>query len=625
MRQLGLFNEAKLPLPPIPYTPRPYQTEALNRAFSLYNSGARGALLHVATGGGKSMIAAMIARRWLQCGENRRVLALAPERKLVQQLSEEFSRLLSMPVPIEMAEQKVEPYSIASGDARVIAASRQTLYQKERNGTVVSRLYKFDTSKYDWLLILDEVHLWRWGLQSCRHILEHFDSAKASFRIGLTATPYRADGVTLKKICPKLAISYPLFGPPGTSNAVEDGWCVPYNQQYVQVKGVEVRSIKEVAGDYDSGALDDLLRHKIKLASLLDPAFKLVGKRRTIIFCPSVEFAHQAAAYLNERHGGGQKIAEGLDGSVMDKVRSLTYQRHQQGKFQFLCVCGLCRAGYNDPGVSAIVCLRPTKSQALAEQMMGRGCRVLPNTVDGLKTADERKAAIAKSKKRDCMIVDLAGLSCLAQAVSIQDKMLEGYPDVVAQIIKKRTKGKGNVAKDVENALNKTRTELQDLIKRHERQDQYEKIMAQIGNNLETMVRFVSHRVPQGAQPKYIRSLAQNIQQEEHCKQNGGTCTLPQRKYIRSMGIDLGSYPITKETASIIISMQKRGARWYEIKKACKLPDTVQAKIVGWGLKSKMRPVPAKNELVYLWQALSNIRNRNENNNNGRRKQRTRR
>ena len=98
--------------------------------------------------------------------------------------------------------------------------------------------------------------------------------------------------------------------------------------------------------------------------------------------------AYRVANHLNAR--AGFVVAHALDGSTPDLQRREVYARHQRGDFQFLCVCGLCREGYNDPGVGAIAVFRPTKSRSLAEQMKGRGSRPLRGLVDGLETAEER-------------------------------------------------------------------------------------------------------------------------------------------------------------------------------------------------------------------------------------------
>ena len=92
-----------------------------------------------------------------------------------------------------------------------------------------------------------------------------------------------------------------------------------------------------------------------------------------------------------------------------------------------------CREGYDDPGIQAVAIFRPTKSTSLAEQMKGRGCRPLRGTVDGLATKEERLEAIANSPKKNCLIVDLVGVTGLAGAASAARCYAEGQPDEVVE------------------------------------------------------------------------------------------------------------------------------------------------------------------------------------------------
>lgn len=54
---------------------------------------------------------------------------------------------------------------------------------------------------------------------------------------------------------------------------------------------------------------------------------------------------------------------------------------------------------------------RPTKSLSLYAQMLGRGLRPLPNTVDGVTDATDRKLAILTSDKSNCLVLDSVGNS----------------------------------------------------------------------------------------------------------------------------------------------------------------------------------------------------------------------
>lgn len=92
-----------------------------------------------------------------------------------------------------------------------------------------------------------------------------------------------------------------------------------------------------------------------------------------------------------------------------------------------------CKEGYNDPEIQAVAIFRPTKSRSLAEQMKGRGCRPLRGILDGIATPEERRATIAASAKPNCMIIDLVGVTGLADCATTAEIYAEGLPDEVAE------------------------------------------------------------------------------------------------------------------------------------------------------------------------------------------------
>ena len=446
--------------------PRDYQGACVDRAFELYDEGCRGVLARLFTGGGKTPVGSFIAHRWLARGPEYRVLVLCHERQLVHQFATELHDFLGIQPGIEMADERV----YRSTMPRIVVASRATLYEREtelEDGSVekTSRLYNFD-NKLNWLVIVDEAHRYKMSLASCTHIFHWFESNPNSWRLGLTATPERSDKVSLESLFPGIASDCRLVDIDGGWSAVSQGWAVPYDQRFVTVEGVDFKQLREVAGDFDEEQFGSLLTEREKLLSLVRPTLDLVENRRTLIFSPTVGVAKAVAHTINEfgryacgcgseqwehvdemrlqpkpcRKCGGVlsvgvsgELAKSLDGSFPDDARKSVYRDHQAGVFQFLSVCGLCREGYNDRKISAVAVFRPTKSRSLAEQMKGRGCRPWPGIVEGLSSPEERLAAIAASPKPRCMIIDLVGVTGLADVASTAHVFAEGMPDEVLE------------------------------------------------------------------------------------------------------------------------------------------------------------------------------------------------
>ncbi len=350
-------------------------------------------------------------------------MILVHERQLAYQFANETRDVLGKYPGLEMADSKVR------GTPPITVASRQTL-NSEKDG--VRRLDKFDPMKYRWLLILDEAHNWAYKLKSCRPILEHFDRNPESRRLGPTATPERGDKTSLKRVFPGIAADYRLFDINGGPSAVADGWAVPYDQRFVLAEGVDFKNLRELrgTGDFDPAELEEILGEESMLRKLVEPTLELVGDRRTIIFSATKGMAKAVARCINSFKPDS---AVELDGDHGQFHREDVYRRHQTGAFQYLSVCGLCREGYNDPGIQAVAIYRPTKSRRLAEQMKGRGCRTLRGCVDSKMSRDERLDAIAASAKPSCMIIDLVGVTGMADCASTAHILASGLPDEVAE------------------------------------------------------------------------------------------------------------------------------------------------------------------------------------------------
>ena len=402
--------------------PRDYQQAAIKRAFALWNGGAMGVLVRQPTGSGKTVTGTMISEKWLALGADRRVMVIAHERQLIHQFACEIQDIRGEYPGIEMASEKTR------GVPPITVASRQTLLVSEKDGR--RRLDKFCPYKYKWLLILDEAHRWAYKLKSCSPILEHFEANPESRRVGLTATPERSDKTTLAKVFPEIAADYRLFDLDGGQSAVDDGWAVSYDQRFVLAEGVDFKNLRNLKGDFDPAELEEILTEESMLRKLVEPTIDLVGDRRTIIFSATTGMAKAVSRCINSYKPDS---AVELDGKHGEGHRADVYRRHQSGAFQFLSVCGLCREGYNDPGIQAVAVFRPTKSRPLAEQMKGRGCRPLRGCVNSTMSKEERLEAIAASDKPNCMIVDLVGITGMADCASTAHIFAQGLADEVAE------------------------------------------------------------------------------------------------------------------------------------------------------------------------------------------------
>lgn len=375
---------------------REYQQQAINSVFASLKE-HRSTLLVMATGLGKTVVFADIIRRARASGRGWRTLVLAHREELVFQAAKTIERIAGCTVDIEMGEMR------ASGSflrrAPVIVSTIQT--QVAGRGEA-RRMHGFDPSEFG-LIIVDEAH--HAISASYRAVIEHYMSNETVRLLGVTATPDRTDEAALGEVFGSVAYEF------GIREGVEGGWLVPIKQRIVHVGGLDFSGCRTTAGDLNGADLNQVLEYEATLHGMVYPTIDIVGDRRTLIFAASVAHAHRIAEILN-RHRAGCAVA--VDANTPRDERRAMFAGFSEGQYQFLVNVGVATEGWDDAaldgkGVQVIAMMRPTKSRALYCQMIGRGTRPLPNTVEQCADAAGRKERIAGSAKPAVMILDYCG------------------------------------------------------------------------------------------------------------------------------------------------------------------------------------------------------------------------
>src|SRR5690606_1055821 len=84
-----------------------------------------------------------------------------------------------------------------------------------------------------------------------------------------------------------------------------------------------------------------------------------------------------------------------VHGAMPADARAAALADFRRGRTQVLTNVGVLTEGFDDPGVSCVAMARPTRSEGLYAQCVGRGTRPSPG-------------------KKDCLILDFVDLSSLA-------------------------------------------------------------------------------------------------------------------------------------------------------------------------------------------------------------------
>lgn len=325
---------------------RPYQAAAVDAVLAEWDGGRDRTLLVLPTGTGKTVVFAHVAKSEVDSGG--RVLVLAHRGELLEQAADKILAATGLGCSVEKAER-----TSAGEWFRITVGSVQSMMRE-------SRLARFPRDWFD-AIIVDEAH--HAVSDSYRAVLDWFDGAKV---LGVTATPDRADRRNMGEVFQSVAYEYTLPA------AIRDGYLCPIRAQTVPLD-IDLSSVRQSAGDFSAGdlgtALDPYLH---RIADEMIAAGCL--ERRTVVFLPLVATSRKFREILESK---GFRAAE-VNGESEDRAEVLA--DFDAGRYDVLCNSMLLTEGWDCPAVDCVIVLRPTRSNSLYQQMVGRGTRLSPET-----------------------------------------------------------------------------------------------------------------------------------------------------------------------------------------------------------------------------------------------------
>lgn len=355
---------------------RPYQRRLLDDARNAIRSGRKHPILHMATGGGKTIVACELIRLALAKGS--RVFFLADRAELIDQTSRALDDCGINHGVIKSGHPRVRPQK------PVQVGSIQTLDSRLRRDT-----HKLPPPD---MVVLDECHD---NLARHRRIIDYIQPRHI---VGLTATPYRADGKGLGAIFDAIVSGPPIL------ELIRLGALVPW-QVFAPPVRLDLSEVRIKRGDYDPSQLADALNTRTLIGSVVDEYQRLASDRRALAFCCDVRHAVDLAqAFLDAGIPAGV-VHGGL--SSHDRARVLGLFR--SGALRVLASCDLLNKGYDDPGLDCLILARPTRSRALWRQQLGRGSRPAPGKADCI-VLDHANATAQHGHPADEDAVDLDGV-----------------------------------------------------------------------------------------------------------------------------------------------------------------------------------------------------------------------
>lgn len=415
---------------------RPYQQDMIQ---SVLASTARTSLIEAMTGLGKTVVFSHLAKHW-----SGNVLVLIHREELADQATQTLERVTGEEVGVEMGPRTTLDRSLMV--PRIVVASVQSL-TASRN----ARLKRLVTRRPS-LVIVDECHHAAAG--TWRRVLDHLPDARV---VGVTATADRADKRGLGSVFEEVSYRYDAHA------AIDDGWLVPVRCRSVRVRGLSYKGVRTTAGDLNGADLERVLTAERVPQGFAAGLHEFTRDgHKVLAFCPSVACAETVCEILNRREDG---VAAFVSGTTPRTQRATIVDQFRDGTIRCLVNCSVFTEGFDVPDVSAIALCGGTKSRSKYVQMIGRGLRPLPGTVDGIDTAEERRERIASSPKAHCLIVDFAGDTGRHQLVGPLDVLADdSMPEATRQRVARALQDGGE--RSIEEAVEITEQEIEEQRRR---------------------------------------------------------------------------------------------------------------------------------------------------------------
>jgi superfamily II DNA or RNA helicase len=326
---------------------RPQQLRLLEEIDQEIEGGCRRLMCQAPTGFGKTLVAAMLANTALSRGQ--RMIFTVPALSLIDQTVDKFH-----------AEGML-------GDVGVIQADHPlTNYARPIQVASVQTLQRRAMPPAD-LVLIDEAHRW---YDFYGDWLNNPKWADVPF-IGLSATPWTRG---LGKHFHKLIIAAT------TAELIDADYLSKF--RVFAPSSPDLEGVRTVAGDYRDDDLAKAMDQTALVADVVDTWIERGGNRPTLCF--AVDRTH--AKHLQQQFNEADVRAGYIDAYTKDDERKEIKRQFHAGEIKIVCNVGCLTTGV-DWDVRCIILARPTKSEMLFVQMIGRGLR----TADG---------------KDDCLILD---------------------------------------------------------------------------------------------------------------------------------------------------------------------------------------------------------------------------
>ncbi|WP_318569558.1 DEAD/DEAH box helicase family protein [Salinigranum marinum] len=337
---------------------RYYQKDAVEAIEAQLADGRMAALIHMATGTGKTRTAIASVYRLLRSGLATRVLFIPDTRALANQAHGSFCSYKTpsgQTLADEFVVTNLEEDDSDLRKADVVVTTLQKMYTLTERDDFELRIGDFD------VIVTDECHRSIYKNDGYGAVLNLFDA----FEIGLTATPTKR---TVARFEGKVAARY------GYERGVEDGYVAPFDMHRIRTR-ITMEGIEDKDGVFHSADTLGRSFHPKDTHRKVAEIYKQNSGPKDLALVFAVSQAHAEEVVKDFRTVFNKDEVDWLTSKRRNQDTVLQNFRDRHTNPRILVTVDMLTTGVDIRALNNIILLRPVQTPVLYNQMMGRGTR----------------------------------------------------------------------------------------------------------------------------------------------------------------------------------------------------------------------------------------------------------
>lgn len=327
--------------------PNQQQNEALQAITNRRRGGASRALLVMASGLGKTITAALDAKRYRRQHQRARFLFLCHQNDILEQAQQEFARVLpleSYTMGFFHGQQKANAH-----DVDFLFASFQTMRDWRR---------VFKKREFDYVIV-DESH--HSPAPTYEPTIKYF---QPKFMLALTATPERTDLDDIRRIYGQEVYNLPL------EDALARGLLTRVDYRLITDEIAYQKILDTPVGKLSVKDINTkffIKKRDSEIVRILMGHLRLIEKPKVMIFCRSTGHCDRLAKLIPG--------AVAIHYNIARPEQRLRLEQFRKGGRGILLTVDMFNEGIDVPEANMVVFLRSTAAPIVFYQQLGRGLR----------------------------------------------------------------------------------------------------------------------------------------------------------------------------------------------------------------------------------------------------------